>query len=90
MRLWTAWNEPNNPRLPPAAVRQDAAEVGDPERDLLREDLQRDLQGIHETLFKNERVACGVTAPRGNNNPHERAPVGLAGRVPDGREEGGA
>jgi len=30
--------------------------------------------GVHATLAPNERVACGVTAPRGNNNPNSSRP----------------
>ena len=30
--------------------------------------------GVHATMYKDEKVACGVTAPRGNNNPHSARP----------------
>jgi hypothetical protein len=30
--------------------------------------------GVHATLQPSERVACGVTAPRGNNNPNSSRP----------------
>jgi len=30
--------------------------------------------GVHATLVSGERVACGVTAPRGNNNPASSRP----------------
>src|SRR5581483_7514506 len=30
--------------------------------------------GVHDTLTSGERVACGVTAPRGNNNPRTSRP----------------
>jgi hypothetical protein len=30
--------------------------------------------GVHGTMFKGEQVACGVTAPRGNNNPSSVRP----------------
>ena len=31
-------------------------------------------QGVHATLLRSERVACGVTGPRGNNNPSSSRP----------------
>ena len=31
-------------------------------------------EGVHATLYKGEQVACGVTAPRGNNNPASARP----------------
>jgi hypothetical protein len=29
---------------------------------------------VHATLYASERVACGVTSPRGNNNPNSSRP----------------
>ena len=34
----------------------------------------RSTTGVHATLYKGEQVACGVTAPRGNNNPASARP----------------
>ena len=44
--------------------------------------------GVHATLIAGERVGCGVTAPRGNNNPSSCTAVRLAARVPARRQEG--
>ena len=30
--------------------------------------------GVHATALRGQRVACGVTAPRGNNNPRGKRP----------------
>ena len=56
VRLWTAWNEPNNPVFLRAAVRQARRQVGDPERDRLREDLQRGLQRASTRRMLPERA----------------------------------
>jgi hypothetical protein len=71
---WTAWNEPNNPTfLSPQYKRVGGTWV-----------IQSALSyakicnavytGVHSTLLNGERVACGVTAPRGNNNPSSSRP----------------
>ena len=86
---WAAWNEPNNPIVPRAAVQADGGRVDDPERDRLRADLQRRLQRRARSSIAGERVACGETAPRGNNNPPQLPPVGLADRVSPRGQEGG-
>ncbi len=78
------------PGLPPAAVRPAGREVGDPERDrTTRRSATRSTTGVHATIFKDEQVACGVTAPAREQQPAKRPPVGLAGRLPDRGEEGG-
>jgi Glycosyl hydrolase catalytic core len=71
---WTAWNEPNNPtflapqykRSGPAWVIQSAASYA--------KICNAVYDGVHATFNANERVACGVTAPRGNNNPSSGRP----------------
>jgi hypothetical protein len=67
VRLWTAWNEPN---LPLGLVPQWTKVAG-------RWRIQSAIDyahicnavvdGIHETLIAGDEVACGDTAPRGNN-----------------------
>jgi hypothetical protein len=32
------------------------------------------FNGVHATMYRSEKVACGVTAPRGNNNPRSARP----------------
>jgi hypothetical protein len=66
---WLAWNEPNNPiflspqfrKTAQGWVIQSAADYA--------KICNAVYNGVHATLFANERVGCGVTAPRGNNNP---------------------
>jgi Glycosyl hydrolase catalytic core len=72
---WTAWNEPN---LPIGLVPQWKKIRG-------RWEIQSAIDyaricnaivvGIHETLIRDEQVACGDTAPRGNNAPTSSRPT---------------
>jgi hypothetical protein len=72
--LWTAWNEPNIPlglklqwrRIGGRWVIQSA-------RDYARI-CNSIYDGIHLTLLRGEKVACGVTTARGNNAPKTRRP----------------
>ena len=74
VRLWAAWNEPNNPAfLRPQFVKRGSKWVIQSAISYAKI-CNAIYEGIHETLFKNERVACGVTAPRGNNNPNSARP----------------
>ena len=74
VRLWAAWNEPNNPAfLRPQFVQRGSKWVIQSAISYAKI-CNAIYEGIHETLFKNERVACGVTAPRGNNNPNSARP----------------
>ncbi len=74
VREWLAWNEPNNPlfltpqyRHTPKGWRMqspvDYARI-----------CNAVYSGIHATFFRGERVACGATAPRGNNGPTSLRP----------------
>jgi hypothetical protein len=64
---WTAWNEPNLPiglvpqwkRVGGKWVIQSAIEYA--------KICNAIVEGIHSTLLRDEQVACGDTAPRGNN-----------------------
>jgi Glycosyl hydrolase catalytic core len=71
---WIAWNEPNNPVfLRPQYINKRGAWV-----------IQSAVSyavicnaiygGVHATLISGERVACGATAPRGNNSPLSSRP----------------
>ena len=74
VRDWTAWNEPNNPtflspqfkRVGHRWVMQSAINYA--------KICNAVYNGVHATLLNGERVACGVTAPRGNNNPSSSRP----------------
>jgi hypothetical protein len=67
---WLAWNEPNNPAwLSPQAQRgrfvspQTYAKI-----------CNAVVTGVKSTLTRGVKVGCGVTAPRGNNNPRSSRP----------------
>ena len=75
VRLWSAWNEPN---LPIGLVPQWKKVKG-------KWTIQSALdyakicnavvRGVHGTLVAGQRVACGDTAPRGNNAPMSSRPT---------------
>jgi hypothetical protein len=74
VRLWAAWNEPNNPVfLRPQFVKAGAKWVIQSAKDYAKI-CNAIYGGVHATMYKDEKVACGVTAPRGNNNPHSARP----------------
>jgi len=74
VKEWTAWNEPNNPtflspqykRVGKSWVIQSAVNYA--------KICNAVYNGVHATLQNGERVACGVTAPRGNNDPASSRP----------------
>jgi hypothetical protein len=70
VRDWLAWNEPNNPLfLAPQYKGTTIQSAIDYTRI-----CNAVYTGVHATLFAGERVACGVTGPRGNNNPNSSRP----------------
>ncbi len=74
VRLWAAWNEPNNPVfLRPQFVKRGGKWVIQSAVDYAHI-CNAVYNGIHATMFSGEKVACGVTAPRGNNNPRSARP----------------
>jgi Glycosyl hydrolase catalytic core len=71
---WTAWNEPNNPTfLAPQYKRSGSSWVIQSAINYAKI-CNAIYDGVHATFNANERVACGVTAPRGNNNPNSSRP----------------
>jgi len=75
VRQWTAWNEPNLPiglvpqwkRIAGKWVIQSAVDYA--------HICNAIVDGIHGTLIPGEQVACGETAPRGNNAPASSRPT---------------
>ncbi len=69
VKLWTAWNEPNQPfQLAPQYKKvrgkwrmQSAIDYA--------KICKAVYTGVHMTLLSGEKVGCGVTSPRGNDNP---------------------
>ncbi len=74
VRLWAAWNEPNNPAfLRPQFARKGGKWVVQ-SAIAYAKICTAVYTGVHSTMFRNEKVACGVTAPRGNNSPGSSRP----------------
>jgi hypothetical protein len=74
VRLWLAWNEPNNPvYLAPQYVRTAHGWVMQSARDYARI-CAAIYGGVHATGIASEKVGCGATAPRGNNDPTSSRP----------------
>jgi hypothetical protein len=81
VRLWLAWNEPNNPvDLVPQYRRVGGRWIVQSAIDYAKI-CTAIYTGVHQTLLANEKVACGATSPRGNNAPRSSrpsvAPVGF-------------
>jgi hypothetical protein len=75
VRLWAAWNEPNNPAfLRPQYARRNGKWVIQ-SAVAYAKICNAVYAGVHETQFAGEQVACGVTAPRGNNDPTSARPA---------------
>ncbi len=73
VRLWLAWNEPNNPVfLGPQYVRFGSRWVLRSAKDYAR--ICNSVAAGVKSVQAKARVGCGVTAPRGNNNPNSSRP----------------
>jgi Glycosyl hydrolase catalytic core len=72
--LWTAWNEPNIP----LGLKPQWRKIGGRWQIQSARDYARICNaiydGVHLTLLRGEKVACGVTTARGNNAPGTRRP----------------
>jgi hypothetical protein len=69
VRLWTAWNEPNQPfQLSPQYKRVRGKWIMQSAIDYAKI-CTAIYTGVHSTLLAGEKVACGVTAPGGNDRP---------------------
>ena len=72
VRDWLVWNEPNNPVfLKPQYLRIGGEWVVESAVTYTKI-CNAVYSGIHATLVPAERVACGGTAPRGNNDPSSK------------------
>jgi hypothetical protein len=74
VRHWLAWNEPNNPLfLFPQFIRTKKGVFLKQAAKNYAKICNSIVAGIHRAArLRGEKVACGVTAPRGNNNPRSR------------------
>jgi hypothetical protein len=70
VRSWLAWNEPNNPIfLRPQFRKVQGKVVMQGAIDYARI-CNAVVKGVRTTRIGAAKVACGVTGPRGNNNPN--------------------
>jgi hypothetical protein len=74
VRHWLAWNEPNNPVfLFPQFIRIKKGIWLKQAAKHYARICNAIVAGIHRArALRGEKIACGVTAPRGNNNPRSR------------------
>ena len=74
VKLWLAWNEPNNPiNLTPQYRRVGSKWVVQSAVDYAKI-CTAVYAGVHGTKLPGEKVACGATAPHGNNAPRSTRP----------------
>ena len=75
VRQWLAWNEPNNPAfLRPQYVQVNGKPVIQSAIDYAKI-CNAIVKGVRKTTVGASKVACGVTGPRGNNNPNSVRPA---------------
>ena len=74
VRLWLAWNEPNNPLFLRKQYRKRGARWVVQSAVDYAKICNAIYAGVKTTLLKREKVGCGVTAPRGNNSPRSSRP----------------
>jgi hypothetical protein len=69
VRLWLAWNEPNNPVfLKPQFVKIGRRKYRLASPGIYAKICNSVWSGVHLTGLRGEKVACGATSPRGNNS----------------------
>ncbi|MDQ3066262.1 MAG: glycoside hydrolase family protein [Actinomycetota bacterium] len=74
VRQWLAWNEPNNPAfLRPQYRRVGSGYVAQSPIDYAKI-CNAIYKGVSITTLGASKVACGVTSPRGNNEPTSARP----------------
>jgi hypothetical protein len=75
VRFWLAWNEPNYPiGLKRQYRRSGSGYVIQSALDYAKI-CTAIYNGVHATLVRGEKVACGATGPRGNNQPRSNRPT---------------
>jgi hypothetical protein len=74
VRFWIAWNEPNIPLGIVPQWRRVGRRWVIQSAHAYAQICNAIYEGVHFTLLKGQKVACGVTAPRGNNNPRRKRP----------------
>jgi hypothetical protein len=74
VKEWLAWNEPNNPIFLTPQYKKTAKGWTIQSAVDYAKICNAVYNGVHATLVPAERVGCGVTSPRGNNNPNGSRP----------------
>jgi hypothetical protein len=72
VRLWLAWNEPNNPVFMRNQYRKRGGRWVIQSAVDYAKICNAIYSGVKTTLLRGQKVGCGVTAPRGNNAPRSR------------------
>jgi len=68
IRHWMAWNEPNNPVFIRPQFKKSGKRYVVASAAIYAKICNAIVTGIHSTRISGEKVACGATAPRGNNS----------------------
>jgi Glycosyl hydrolase catalytic core len=74
VRMWLAWNEPNNPVFLRKQYRKRGSRWVIQSAVDYAKICNAVYAGVKTTLLKGQKVGCGVTAPRGNNAPRSSRP----------------
>jgi len=71
VHLWAAWNEPNNPVFLTPQYRYVKRKWVNQGAIDYKNICEAIYAGVHAARVSGDKVGCGLTAPRGNNNPGE-------------------
>ncbi|MGN6798087.1 MAG: DUF5722 domain-containing protein [Gaiellaceae bacterium] len=74
VKEWLAWNEPNNPVFLTPQFTRSGGKWVIASAPAYAKICTAIYNGVHASMTAGERVACGGTAPRGNNNPNSTRP----------------
>jgi hypothetical protein len=74
VKEWLAWNEPNNPIFLAPQYKKSGSKLIIQSAIDYAKICNAVYTGVHAAMATGERVACGGTAPRGNNNPNSSRP----------------
>src|SRR5262249_9216467 len=74
IRMWLAWNEPNNPVFIQPQFKKQGKRYVVYSPVVYAKMCNAIVTGVHATRISGEKVACGATAPRGNNSAQGSRP----------------
>ncbi len=75
VRSWLAWNEPNNPAFLRPQYRRVSGKLVIQSAIDYAKICNAIVKGVRKTTIGASKVGCGVTGPRGNNNPNSSRPA---------------